>query len=203
MSGIVGPIANGGNSMRPIEERVDSVFWQALKCVEYRIPRRTDLKRPGLLLSLGLRYGLMGAAAAHHLILTSTEAESEELGALFFSWPGMVEDHVRLDVRHRLPFLCSETMPMLLGRLAKRPLQIHLSQHPELVPVRRCLEIVVEEFTREHESAITAGWPFYARPRARRIFSEVAQESLAFAKRFYDRRECGIAEIAEIALIGD
>ena len=81
--------------MRPIEERVDLIFWQALKCVEYRIPKEPALKRPGTLLSLGLRYGLMGAAAAHYLIMTSTETESEELGELFFSWPGMVEDHVR------------------------------------------------------------------------------------------------------------
>jgi hypothetical protein len=145
----------------------------------------------------------MGAAAAHHLILTSTESESEELGALFFSWPGMVEDHVRMDVRHRLPFVSSEAMPMLLGRLAKRPLQIHLSQHPELVPLQRCLEIVVEEFTREHDSAIISGWAFYARHRARRIFAEVGQESLAYARRFYERRECGVNEIAQIALIGD
>jgi hypothetical protein len=196
-------IATGGKSMRPIEERVDLIFWQALKCVEYRIPREPCLKRPGALLSLGLRYGLMGAAAAHYLILTSTESESEELGALFFEWPAMVEDHVRWEIRHRLPFPSSEAMPVLLGRLAKKPLQIHLSQHPELVPVGRCLEIVVEEFTREHEATIVAGWNVFSRKKARRAFHKTSQESLTFAKRFYERRECGIDEIPEIALIGD
>jgi hypothetical protein len=189
--------------MRPIEERADQVFWQALKCVEYRIPRNTGLRRPGLLLALGLRYGLMGAAAAHYLILTSTEAESEFLGDVFREWPGLVEDHLRFEVRHRLPFPTSDAMPLLLGRLAKRPLQIHLSQHPELVPVRRCLEIVVEEYTNEHETAITADWPFYRRSRARKLFEAIGRDSLGFAYRFYQRQECGIEEVPEIALIGD
>lgn len=189
--------------MRPIDERVDLVFLQALRCVEFRIPRDTGLKRPGEVLSLGLRYGLMGAAAAHYLILTSTEAEAEELGDLFTAWPAMVEDHVRWEVRHRLEFKASDAMPMLLGRLAKRPLQIHLSQHPELVPVRRCLEIAVEEYTREHDSTIVTGWPLYARRKARRQFDEVSRISLEYANRFYERRECSIDEIPEIALIGD
>jgi len=190
-------------SMRPIEERVDLVFLQALRCVEYRIPRQTGLRRPGDVLALGLRYGLMGAAAAHYLILTSTEAESEELGDLFTAWPSMVEDHVRWEIRHRLEFTASDAMPMLLGRLAKRPLQIHLSQHPELVPLQRCLEIAVEEFSREHASSIVAGWPLFARRKARRIFDQVGDDSLSFAVRFYERREYGIDEIPEIALIGD
>lgn len=189
--------------MRPIEERVDFVFLQALRCVEYRIPRPEGMRRPGLLLALGMRYGLMGAAAAHYLILSATESESVELGELFRGWPSMVEDHVRYDVRHRLPFPSSDAMPMLLGRLAKRPLQIHLSQHPELVPVHRCLEIVAEEFSREHEAAICADWPFYLRARAKRTFDAVGRESLNFACRFYERREYGIEEVPEIALIGD
>ena len=189
--------------MRPIEERVDLVFIQALRCVEYRLPRSPELRRPGALLALGLRYGLVGAAAAHHLIVTATETESEELGALFFGWPMMVEDHVRFEVQHRLAFDTSEAMPMLLGRIAKRPLQIHLSQHPELVPVERCLQIVVEEFMREHDATIISGWPVYHRRRARRIFEQLAYDSLGFAVRFYERRECGIEEVPEIALIGD
>lgn len=190
-------------AMRPIEERVDLVFWQALKCVEYRVPREPSLKRPGMLLALGLRYGVMGAAAAHHLILTSTEAEAEELGTLFMAWPAMVEDHVRWEVRHKLPFLSSEAMPVLIGRLAKKPLQIHLSQHPELVPVDRCLEIAVDEFARQHEATIVAGWNLFTRGKARRAFQKTCDDSLAFAKRFYERRECSIDEIPEIALIGD
>lgn len=189
--------------MRPIDERVDLVFLQALRCVEYRIPRQTGLRRPGEVLALGLRYGLMGAAAAHYLILTSTESESEELGDLFVAWPGMVEDHVRWEIRHRLQFTASDAMPMLMGRLAKRPLQIHLSQHPELVPVQRCLEIAVEEYSREHDSSIVAGWPLYGRRKARRQFEQISRDSLDYARRFYERRECGIDEIPEIALIGD
>ncbi len=182
---------------------MDLVFWQALRCVEYRLPRQSELRRPGFLLALGLRYGLMGAAAAHHLILTATEAEAEDLGECFRTWPSMVEDHLRYEVRHRLPFATSDAMPMLLGRLAKRPLQIHLSQHPELVPVRRCLEIVVEEYTKEHEGALAADWPFFLRNRARRLFEDASRQSLGFALRFYERRECGIEEVPEIALIGD
>jgi hypothetical protein len=189
--------------MRPIEERVDLVFWQALKCVEYRLPRDAALRRPGALLALGLRYGLMGAAAAHFLILSSTEAEAEELGPLLYSWPSMVEDHVRWDVQHRLPYSSSEAMPVLVGRLAKKPLQIHLSQHPELVPVDRCLEIAVEEYAREHVATIVAGWPLLSRGKARRAFRKSCDESLAYANRFYERREWGIDEIPEIALIGD
>lgn len=189
--------------MRPIEERVDLVFWQALKCVEYRIPREPSVRRPGALLALGLRYGLMGAAAAHFLIVTATESEAEQLGELFVAWSAMVEDHVRWEVCDRLPFPCSEAVPILIGRLAKRPLQIHLSQHPELVSLSRCLEIAVEEFTKEHEATIRAGWSFLSRGRARRAFDRISADSLAFAKRFYERRECGIDEIPEIALIGD
>lgn len=189
--------------MRPIEDRAELVFWQALRCVEYRIPRHAGLRRSGVLLALGLRYGLVGAAAAHHLILTCTEAEAENLSDLFCAWPSMVEEHFRFDVRHRLPFPTSDAMPMLLGRLAKRPLQIHLSQHPELVPVRRCLEIVAEEFTREHEAALVADWPFFLRGRGRRLFEQVGRESLGYALRFYDRREYGLEEVPEIALIGD
>ena len=189
--------------MRPIEERVDLAFWQALKCVEYRLPRNVRLRRPGAILALGLRYGLMGAAAAHYLILTSNESESEELAELFFAWPGMVEDHVRWEVQQRLPFHSSEAMPTLLGRLAKKPLQIHLSQHPELVPLSRCLEIVVEEYSREHDSTIVAGWPLFARRKARKLFDALSAQSKEFAIRFYERRECGIDEVPEIALIGD
>jgi hypothetical protein len=189
--------------MRPIEERVDGVFWEALKCVEYRIPRAPELRRPGALLALGLRYGLTGASAAHFLILTATEEESEDLSELFCSWPALVEQHVRFVIRDRLPFAWTDSMPSLMGKLAMKPLKMHLSQHPELVPVRRCLEIVLEEFLLEHEPAIVAGWPMLGRRKARRLFAQLGWESLEFAQLFYERRECGIEEVPEIALIGD
>ena len=66
--------------MRPIEYRVDTAYMQALKCVEFRLPRDPRLPRDEYLLSLGLRYGLAGAAATHQLLLSAGEDDEEPVG---------------------------------------------------------------------------------------------------------------------------
>ena len=62
---------------------------------------------------------------------------------------------------------------------------------------------MVDEFTKEHEATIVAGWNLFTRNKARKIFEKTTRDSLYYAKRFYERRECEIDEIPEIALIGD
>ena len=89
--------------MDPIDVRVDTTFTQALRCVQYRLPFSEGYRVPGYLFALGIRYGMVGMAASHHLLVTADDHEEARVLSLAESWPELVEDHVRWDVAHRLP----------------------------------------------------------------------------------------------------
>jgi hypothetical protein len=189
--------------MKPIYERADIAFMQALRCVEFRIPKIGRLKRPGYLVALGLRYGMAGVAASHHLLITADDDEEIELLDLIASYPRMVEDHVRWDVEHRLPIEESKMLPIYLARLSAHPLETYFPLYRRLCPLDYCLKSVAEAYVAEHESAIRDGWGFFQRGRAMREFSALAEQSAYYAKHFFERRQADLEEVPEIALIGE
>jgi hypothetical protein len=189
--------------MKPIYERADIAFMQALRCVEFRIPKLGRLKRPGYLVALGLRYGMIGVAASHHLLITADDDEEVELLDLIASFPRMVEDHVRWDVEHRLPIETSKMLPIYLAKLSAHPLEIYFPLYRRLCPLDHCLNHVIDAYTREHDSAIRDGWNLFQRRRAMKDFQDAAEQSATYAKHFFERRQADLDEVPEIALIGE
>ena len=126
--------------MKPIEYRSDIAYLQALRCVQYRIPSMLQLKKPGFVLSLGLRYGLVGISATYHLLETASSDDEKFVLNLTGSWPRIVEDHVRFELRNSIPFPIDQSFPLAVSRCAARPLRIALPHLQRLCPIENCLE---------------------------------------------------------------
>ncbi len=189
--------------MKPIEDRADVTYMEALRCVQYRVPALGAMTRPSYLVALGLRYGLIGVSASHHLLLASEASEESDVVAFMRSWPHMVEDHLRLDLAPKLPVMPCEEVYSKVSYLAHQPLRHYMSMWRQGVPLERCLEVIVRRFDREHEAIVRRPWFWPRRGRADADFRDAAQSSILYALHFFERREAGLDEVSEIALLGE
>ncbi len=189
--------------MKPIEYRSDIEFVQALRCVEYRVPRMSQLRKQGYILTLGLRYGLVAVAATFHLLETASEDDERTILNSTRSWPQIVEDHVRFEMLNRMPFPVDNSFPVAVSRSAERPLRIAMPMLRRLPPLEDCLEEVCERYIVENLYGIRANWPWYYRRAAVNEFRRHTRESVAFALRFFERRVVDLEEVPEIALLGE
>jgi len=189
--------------MRPIEFRADMDYRQALRCLEFRIPKVGELKSEGYALALGLRYGLIGAAATHHLLLSSNTEEERYVFESALGWPQVVADHVRHEIAHRLPYDAEGDYPELIGRLAQRPIETTVPLYRRMSPLDACLRTACEEYTQENLPEIRAGWPWLKWRRAMEEFRGHSEESIRYATCFFERRLHDLEEVREIALLGE
>ena len=189
--------------MKPIDEKVDVNFMQALRCVSFRLPQRYNLRRTGYAFALGLRYGLVGAATSHHLLINCDPIEEHDVFGLVHHWPAMVEEHVRWAVIPRLPFQPSPAFPSLVGRLAYRPLQAYLALYKRLCPLEQALQIATDIYVQDHPNAAHEGWPWWSRTGAQRRFREAGEDSIRYAQSFFERREANLEELPEIAILDE
>jgi len=177
---------------------------QALRCVQYRVPNADGLSPSSFVLSLALRYGLVGCAAFHHLLINSEEVDDElEILAAMDAWGDVVEDHVRWEVRLRMPFACSEAIPEMVGRLSVEALRAHLPLYRRLYPLSNALQVIAAKFTTDHRPSIERSWNPCERKRQREAFRHLAADSVYFAETFFARRQAEMDEVPEIALIGE
>jgi|GEM_PF-1411777 len=189
--------------MDPIDVRVDTTFSQALRCVQFRLPNADGFRGPGYVLAVGARYGLIGVAAIHHLLLTANDDEESTIVAMFESWQKLVGDHVRWDVAHRLSFPVNRESSMLVGRIAAVPLRGYLPLYRKLCPLSTALELVSEALAADNKAMIREGWNWLGRKTAMRLFRASVRESKGFALHFFERRQADLEEVPEIALIGE
>lgn len=189
--------------MKPIEEQADLAFLQALRAVEYRVPRDENLKRSAQVLALSLRYGLMGMAATHHLLSTSDPEDEFEILTLMDEYTCAIEDHVRFEVADRLPFTLSPGLPTMIGRLASEPLRDYIPLYRRFCPLNHALHVTSAIFSTQHRDAICEGWFWPIRSRAIPHFHRSVAESIVFAQLFFERRQADLDELPEIALIGE
>jgi len=188
--------------VKPIDDRADVAYMEALKCVGYRIPVRGELKESSYQIALGLRYGLIGIAASHFLLLSADADEESEVMSFIRSWPHMVEEDVRYVMGSRLPLTRTDALPARISQLALQPLRQYLPMYRQFVPLDRCLELVADRFIQEHD-AMVRGPLWVAQRAARKQFKEIATESVRYSLSFFERREYGLREVREIALIGE
>jgi hypothetical protein len=191
------------HAMDPIDVRADTTFSQALRCVQYRLPQSQGFKAPGYVLALGVRYGMIGMAASHHLLVTSEEYEEGRAISMVDCWPNLVEDHVRWDMIHRLPFTTNSNVPHLIGRISALPLRAYLPLYERLCPLSKALDLVGEALVEENKAMIFEGWSWFKRKGSLRLFSATMQETRDFALNFFERRQADLDEVPEIALIGE
>ncbi len=189
--------------MKPIEYRSDIEFLQALRCVEYRLPRQGDLRKQGYILALGLRYGLVGIAATYHLLETASDDEERLVLASARGWPQIVEDHVRFELKSRIPFPVDLSFPLTVSRMAERPVRIAIPLLQRLCPLESCMHQATEQFISENLFGVRLHWPWFRKGAAVKLFRRHAQESAGFAVRFFQRRQCDLEEVPEIALLGE
>ena len=189
--------------MKPIEYRSDIAFMQALRCVEYRVPQMGSLRRSGYVLTLGLRYGLMGIAATFHLLETANSEDEKVIMRLTQSWPRIVEDHVRFEIQHNVPFPVDLAFPVAVSRCAERPLRIVAPLLQRLCPLETCLQEATDQFIAENMYGIRLNWPFFRRKRALAEFRKYSEQSTSYALHFFERRQYDLVEVPEIALLGE
>ena len=65
--------------MKPIQERAEVALEQGLRCVQFRLPNRHPLRPMAYSCALGLRYGLIGTAAAFYALEMADLQEEREL----------------------------------------------------------------------------------------------------------------------------
>ncbi len=190
--------------MKPIEQKADVGYMQALRCAEYRVPAMGSLRAPAYLLGLALRYGLIGAAATHDLLL-STADDDEERGAIALAqaWPEIVEEHVLQCVRHKLPFHADQGVPAIVGQLAYQPVGVTLRLFRYGCPLEQMLNAAAEQFAIDYRKVLLANVPLLRRAKIKREFCTMSEKSIAFALHFFDRRQAELEELPEIALIGE
>jgi hypothetical protein len=189
--------------MRPIEYRTDRDFRQALRCVEYRIAPLEELRPRGFILGLGLRYGLLGIAALHHLLEL---ADPDEEGAVFeaaVNWSQVVTDHIRHYTAHRLPWDEDFDAPDRVGRLAQLPVSSAIPLLRRHAPLQVCLGVGTTDFIDSHRQDIRHGWGWFRSRQGERLFHDLAAGSQTFAMNFWERRKCDLEEVREIALLGE
>jgi len=187
--------------MKHLNLSAEQEFLQALKCVEYRLPNRYRLSGSSLAATLGLRYGLVACATAHHLLMSdqpvSERAVKQELSTLCNHISAHLEMLPR-DFRNRLigheKLVVSTTMDVL---------NLYVPQYRWLFALDLSLSMIVDQFTQSHKCAISPRWRLFGRWQVRREFHTAANESYAFALAFYERRIANLEEVPEIALLGE
>ncbi len=189
--------------MDPIDVRVDTTLALGLRCVEYRLPSADGLRGSGYTLALGLRYGMIGVAAAHHLMITASDNEEQAVLAMVEIWRSMVEEHVRWDVAHRLPIPTSVGIAELIGKISAAPLRSYFPLYRRLCPLSYALELVGSTMTADNKPMVVEGWAWYRRKAALKVFVAALHESKEFALHFYERRQADLDEVPEIVLIGE
>lgn len=190
--------------MSPIERRADHDYLQALRCVEYRLPKISVLRAPAYLLSVALRYGLTGAAATYHLLLSASDVEDEvRVVTLSQAWPDMVTEHVRQSMRHRLPFQTDLFVAESVGQLSYQPISNALRLIRLGSSLDQALAVAADVFAREYRKIVVSGAPLLKRGKLRHEFCTISENSVAFALNFFDRRQAELEEVPEIALIGE
>jgi hypothetical protein len=189
--------------MKPIEERAETAFLNALRCVQYRIPKPDGLKKPAYPYAVAMRYGLIGAAAAFQVMTNADTEEQRRLQHTFKSWPIMVEEHVLWNIMDRVPLDEFVSVPTLVGQVSERPVRIASIMQRQRYTLDRCLELAQEVFVRDHIEPITEGWGWFGKNAGLTKFREIGEESIHYAMHFFDRLEAGLEEVPEIALLGE
>lgn len=190
--------------MQPINERADAAYMQGLLCVEHRSRTMGMLQGPAYLVALALRYGLIGAAATHHVLLSTGNKEEERWAfELALRWPEMVEEHLRQFVRYRLPFHVDHRVPRISGDLAFQPVSTALRLYHNCYPLDRSLRAAAAQFAQDHQKMILKGVPWHKKRRVMAEFNEVAEQSVRYALNFFERREVDLEEVPEIVLLGE
>ena len=188
--------------MKPINERLDLNFTQALRCAEYRLPTGFGLGYEAFAHSLGLRYGLLGAAAAHHLLSSCNPDEEAQIQEHLDTWPIEVFEHMRCFVLRKIEF-SNGALPNLVSGYADQPLRTYLSMYRRLCPLDWALTIAKDAYLQEHNHADWKFWNFWKRRKEQKALAEAAEESFRYAMAFYERRLADLEELPEIALIGE
>lgn len=189
--------------MRPIEYRTDVDFQQALRCAEYRPVRTPHLKGNGLLLAYALRYGVVGSAAIHHLLITSDAEEERLVLDAALSWARVVSDHFRHELAPRLEMEADGALAAQVGQWSQNAIQVAVPLYRRLCPLEVCLTVASEDFALDFAREIRRGWNVFLRGRAQRAFEREAEASVRFALGFYERRRYDLDEVPEIALLGE
>jgi hypothetical protein len=189
--------------MRPIEHRTDVNFSQALRCVQFRTPKQGTMKRQAYVHAIALRYGLIGAAACHHLLLSSGDEDEGVILDAMAGWPLIVEKHFRWESMDSLPFLSSPLLPTVLGNQAYQPLVGYLHGYKRLMPLEDCLRFACESYIYDNIEDIRSGWNWFQMLKPIREFRKVADESIHFALAFFERRQLDLEEVREIAILGE
>lgn len=189
--------------MDPIDTRIDRTFAYALRCVQYRLPQANGFRPPGYVLALGARYGIIGVAACHHLLVTADSQEMPWILDTIDEWPRIVEDHVRWDIGQRFPFTTNQSIPQLIGRVSSLPFQTYLPLYKKMCPLAIALDEVGQTIASENKAMIYEGWSWFKRKSALRVFLASLHESKEFGLHFFERRQADVDEVPEIALIGE
>ena len=189
--------------MRPIKRRTDEVLGQVLRCVEFRLPTEWELSPEAQKYALALRYGLVGVAAAHHLLLSFAGEDEDEVILGLRSFSRLVEDHLRGGIIARLPAPVGPDFARQTALLAQEPLTLYVPKYHRLWPLDFCIERIEEEFVLAHRDQILGHTLWLCRHSLSTRFQAASHQSGVFAMNFFERRTAGLEEVREIALLNE
>ena len=188
--------------MRPIHDRAGVTYDQALKCVRFRVPRWGEWDSTAYLTLLGLRYGLVGVAASHALVLSTDPGEEHELMAEMRGWPDRVQGACE-ELRDRSGEFLSPEAARGVARCAYEPIEVYVPQCRCLGSLERSLALALDEFLDHHSRDLTHGTRWLKKRRAMAQARQNAEQSGRYALNFFERRRAGLEEVREIALLDE
>jgi len=152
-------------------------------------------------MALGLRYGLVGCATAHHLLISESPLTERSVKKQVGNLGTLIDCHVET--------LKPEFRRRIVGHEWRVPaaameiLEMYVPQYRWLFALDLSLSMIIDQFSEAHRHEIAMGCGFFGRWRSRREFQIAANDSYGFALGFFERRLAEIEEVPEIALLGE
>lgn len=173
---------------------------QALKCVEYRLPKEQDRKGAPFAYTLALRYGLIVGVAALNTLAQPGGLNRDSLirecrysvwQHSFFELPNKLAEAMPAQLQNRVHIIAAEIADQLVT-LTLKGLELRFS-----------LLLALHFFERKHRGEILKGTPYFLRLSQMRSVRATNMKSLGYALNFLARRRACLDEVPEIALLDE
>lgn len=189
--------------MASIDTCLNEVVRQALICVRYRIAPLRSMRPTGFVHAMGLRYGLLGAAAVAYSTERSHPLDSMRAYEWSSGFRDLVQKEIVANTWPHFPITVRRRHIPQVAEIAQEVL--HDALPLPLIPPdpARSLSGAVDRHMARHLREIRREWGFWKAEAGEEEFMAHAIASEAFALAFLNRQRHGLEEVAEIALLGE
>lgn len=146
--------------MHPIEPRINDVVNQALLCARYRIAPLRVLRPIGFVHAMGLRYGLLGAAAITYAVESADPADRLFAYGWAVGFRARVEEHIQGHTFNHFPITVFRRHIPTVAEIAQEVLTDALPLPMTPTDAARNVAVAVDRHLQRHLRVIRREWGF-------------------------------------------